>query len=1020
MANEKALNGAVTPDWRGLKLWKHQADAVETCLSYLENHPDEVSGLVNHPTGSGKTGIMAVLSALQAVSGPVLIVCPSSALVDQLIRELSSRFWQTIGAPDSWHPGRTERLYPSNLGAVLKLLNRGSQTPTVIVATVQALQQIHKDPSYRDLVGKFSVVIFDEGHREPAPSWAAAVRELRAPTLLFSATPYRNDYKLFHVSLEHIHFLSFQRAASEGIIRPVQILESDLSNNVSRFAAQIIDKRDEMIARGLIDKGDKVIIRAHTEQNVQDLFDAFCAQLSTRPEKVLAIHENFYLREERGNTLARDVPPNIRSRSERFLIHQFKLTEGIDDPACRVLALYDRYTTERQFIQQVGRLTRHPGQAGTVAPPAFVLGRTGDGARDIWDRFLAYDQACIDNGDKPPIRGAEVVTELLKAMPGFDYIGGKFRTKVDFDAPDLQTDLVVPLSSLIFEIAPGFDVIEFSGAIEDALETEDRTIVFGGNLEGREFAYRGSIRLNQTPFLSTSLYQTASLELTVFKRSGDKLFFYDSAGLYVDEYPEIVRRLPPRTLSSLLPNDGSPVSSLTLKNTDLSPLAIRGRSIRAQRLDQAGIFMGEQSHVATNASGKKSGARRALNLTGGRVRQAEGAYHSLAEFADWCDAVAEELSAAPEPAQLFKRFAQEIAPPPDTTPLNILIDLWDMKGEFVDEKNELVEFDFESVCVDIEPAVEGPAGYPFQFRLRLGARTVSVHLRFDAKKSKYWLKSHELSEIKDRNNERISLTRRLNQSQPFRIIVDPQHVYAYGKFYSVSLDLKRPDGPGATVLDMLIPLEGLESTTSEKGEPVVPAQTWPDGSLFRFIDDALLNQPYVFGNSFDAWVCDDLGTEAGDFIGYSASDENRACFIAAKWKPGEPGAGASPLYDIVAQTIKNLGYLKNDGDAIPGKPGKFDGSWTINNSSKGTVPRTRKGPASRTFRKVFAEVRARASTKRETWLVLGGGLLSKQKVEMNFRKKTPSAHTLQLFYLLLGLYSTCQSVGVQPKVFCAK
>jgi hypothetical protein len=42
-------------------------------------------------------------------------------------------------------------------------------------------------------------VVVDEGRYEPAPSWSRSVRELKRATILLSATPFRNDYKLLQV-----------------------------------------------------------------------------------------------------------------------------------------------------------------------------------------------------------------------------------------------------------------------------------------------------------------------------------------------------------------------------------------------------------------------------------------------------------------------------------------------------------------------------------------------------------------------------------------------------------------------------------------------------------------------------------------------------------------------------------------------------------------------------------------------------------------------------------------------------
>ena len=44
----------------------------------------------------------------------------------------------------------------------------------------------------------FDLVVVDEGHYELVPR-SRSVRELKRPTVLLSATPFRNDYKLFQV-----------------------------------------------------------------------------------------------------------------------------------------------------------------------------------------------------------------------------------------------------------------------------------------------------------------------------------------------------------------------------------------------------------------------------------------------------------------------------------------------------------------------------------------------------------------------------------------------------------------------------------------------------------------------------------------------------------------------------------------------------------------------------------------------------------------------------------------------------
>lgn len=139
--------------------------------------------------------------------------------------------------------------------------------------------------------------------------------------------------------------------------------------------------------------------------------------------------------------------------------------------------------------------------------------------------------------------------------------------------------------------------------------------------------------------------------------------------------------------------------------------------------------------------------------------------------------------------------------------------------------------------------------------------------------------------------------------------------------------------------------------------------------------------------------------------------------IAAKGSSGEPRAGASGLYDVCAQVVKNLAYLKVDAQPLPGREDHWDDKWKLKG---GEVERNRAGTTSGAFRTAFMQVRGSPVAEREFWMVLGGGILSKNKVEESIAKVPPEPHTLQLHHLLLSTYSSCQSVGADLKIFCAE
>lgn len=1002
-----------------ISLWSHQAAAVDDCRRYFESGSTR-SALVQMPTGTGKTGVMAVTAAIQAQTRPCLVVCPSRALVNQLTADIGGDFWRTIGAPLDWAPEHTPHLLPTT---VRDTVRRAASGRTVAFATVQGLQQIHAGAEYAALAGVFGTVLFDEGHREPAPLWAQAVRGLGASTVLLSATPFRNDLKLFDVDMDHVHFLSFAQAVKDKLIRGVELNERDLPLDARGFAREAIAVRDGLIRSGRFGPENKMIVRAASEHEVESLYTAFVEELRGRPDGVLALHDNFPLEGDVGAQRRPDVPTDLRKRKEAFLIHQYMLVEGIDDPACTMLALYSSFPTERQLVQQIGRITRHGGRIGTPVSEAYVLARAGDDVDKMWRRFLSYDAQCVRAGGKPPLRNdRKIFEDLVGALPDMDYVGGKFRARMDLDVPEIDQEIRIPKSAVVFQLDAGFAFGDFQRDVARALDQDDRYVVRSGDFGIEGSGYHISLRLAQSPHLADALFLAPSLELTAYARHGDKLFFYDSGGLWLEDNSAMERAGPAR-LRSLLPKaKDTTVTSLVMKNTDLGPVAVRSRSMSARSLAVSGTFIGEHLHVVTRASGRVGSSRRVLGFARSRVREAEGVRWTLREFFEWTEGIAAELASGRTAADIFLRFAIPVAPPQDTTPINILVDIEDLAEEFVDEGGHVVAFDPDQVCVDIVEDSNGPAGFRHRFDVTADKSPKRVWIRWDAKKRKYWLRSDDLSGYKLKENEKVSLTRRLNQRQPFRVVVaGSKIVYAYGGFYEVDLDLKRSGGIGSLILNLIEGVDGLASVTSEKGDLHSAAATWPDGSLFRFVDKALAprarSQP--FGEPFSALVCDDLGAEVADFIGVdegAPAVASRLALIHAKWKDGVPGVSASLVYDVCGQAVSKLAYIKPDATAVPGSKAKWDGPWKHDGAR---IARIRQGGDAAALRSSISIVRGDPKSQRAVWLVLGGGILSKAALADELKRAEPKAHVLQFAHLILSTYAACQSIGADLRIFCA-
>jgi superfamily II DNA or RNA helicase len=143
------------------------------------------------PTGSGKTGVMAVAANYfnkHYDHGSCLIVVPSRYLTDQVARAINGDYWRVVQK----RPRKPIPAVVFRPSTIIGSIDRYSG-PVAFVCTQKTLSDIHsKEPEkYARLAGRIGVVFVDEGHREPAITWARAVRSFGKPTVLFSATPYR-------------------------------------------------------------------------------------------------------------------------------------------------------------------------------------------------------------------------------------------------------------------------------------------------------------------------------------------------------------------------------------------------------------------------------------------------------------------------------------------------------------------------------------------------------------------------------------------------------------------------------------------------------------------------------------------------------------------------------------------------------------------------------------------------------------------------------------------------------------
>ncbi|WP_040915973.1 DEAD/DEAH box helicase family protein, partial [Legionella tunisiensis] len=89
---------------------------------------------------------------------------------------------------------------------------------------------------FQTLIDNIGLIIIDEGHYEPAHKWASCIRKFKQSSkLIFTATPYRNDFREFDISKNHIYFCSYKTALSKQYVRKVELLSSPNALNENDF-----------------------------------------------------------------------------------------------------------------------------------------------------------------------------------------------------------------------------------------------------------------------------------------------------------------------------------------------------------------------------------------------------------------------------------------------------------------------------------------------------------------------------------------------------------------------------------------------------------------------------------------------------------------------------------------------------------------------------------------------------------------------------------------------------------------
>lgn len=931
MADSQALRKVRYAD----KFRGYQGQAIAMARKYRRSFHDEDgaqgldAALVYHPTGTGKTAVIAGLTHAAHEIGNVLVLTTREVIRDQLVRELSGGLFidenkfalpmrhklskvcfavaesrQLLGTALALHAAtrkripdqvvrefsqrQFERLAPE---PDIDIVSHLHEQNSVLILTVQMLARLHRgrtgqSPIYDVLRQHVDLVVFDEGHYEPAPRYSEAVRDLGRPTVLLTATPFRNDLKAFRITPEHVDIYRFTQAVQQQHIREVQIVQRTPTRDPDKFCADVLDFCTSVWGPDPGQWTRRIIIRCDDVECVTRLGEAFIAH--GFKDRVIGIHDR-YTNPGQGDGQPwqyRTVPAPSETQALVW-IHQHKLLEGVDDHRFQILAFFNPPTNVRAIVQQIGRVVRtKPG--GQDAGNAYVLDYFAGRIARYWSLYRGYDAAATPEA-VTMTASRFYLTRFTAALPQFDYIDQKFRQRLDLFDHDQQAQLTDTIADEIF-----FKRTVALRQIPNTLTIQDVVPLLEIALKEGDYEYQRfdvskicpntalflCSRVNNVDFLNTYFFPEPHLEarLVMLFPEHALLASTSTAGASVKDGLGILARYDPTRLERLLlpGNDNrGRITNVSSKNMNLSSRAVRGRVVYAASMADIPAALDEHGHVVSTVTGyngsapqvidhleyqvsvladelARSGAttegpgtgatlvRRYVGIASGHVTEYLPPLRIKA-FRTWVQSLANQMDDPARYDRVFSRYAElAVGETVSGAAQNLLLDFTEL--------TELYRHRLTGQCVISDDVCADRLGDPYgtpeqpaaQFIMTINDTPYTIAATFNTSSKRYRIEcpalDYDFIPIDDRDG---SLIRAINQMQAFTVVPeDRDRIYAHGSFYAPSLKFgpDRFNPNGFPIGHLLYPSQQFKSKETEKGDKVIGGNRYQTHSLFGLID----------------------------------------------------------------------------------------------------------------------------------------------------------------------------------------
>jgi len=367
-----------------VKLRDYQQDAVENwCI--------EKRGSIVLPTGAGKTIIG--LKIIEIVNLPTLIIVPTLDLIKQWTKVLSQSFDIEIG-------------------------NIGGGTENIQAITVSTYDSAYlKAPS---IGNKFLLMVFDEVHHLPAPSYRLIAETFVAPFRLgLTATIEREDHledffpyligkSTFKITAKELaknnYLAEYTIERKQTFMSPKEYLKYKENmtiyhtclrkiglkmNSHNAFKRLImISSNNKLARRALVARNKAIDIALNSKSKMDEIRkilgenkDIKTIIFTQHNKLVYEISNDFlipFITHKSSKEEREDVLTGFKDGRYKAIVTSKVLDEGIDVPDAQVGILVSGTGSSREFIQRLGRLLRPKNDNNQARLFEIVSGGTSE------------------------------------------------------------------------------------------------------------------------------------------------------------------------------------------------------------------------------------------------------------------------------------------------------------------------------------------------------------------------------------------------------------------------------------------------------------------------------------------------------------------------------------------------------------------------------------------------------------------------------------------------------------------